>query len=578
MPRDALAGVAAACELQDKLRLRASHTDLRAAASASIYTLRTLDLELPARAWQAFSRASGLRVEAPTRGAKGLTCYGSNSKSMLTAAALERCRRVLAALPPRVQRLHLAGDFHRGPISVARLTFIPELITDTPEQAELVDYYEEYGHETEGGIYNLREDQGEELDRRSRTSSHQLAAALAQSPAAAHLTELLVDWEMLPAGAEQLLRACPALERLRLTVAAWRWDKGQHWRPSLPPGLTSLELRSCLPDGDAYCMEPAISPAALAPLSRLQHLKLLDVVPAALANSGSAWASLLGGLTTLRSLELDSNFIRVSLSEALTELAPLQQLSSLQMLLEHVQPRAWAALAQLPRLAVLRVDNIQLPPLATAAPLAALTRLKGDVVIRQGAGPGALCTVLPSLQQLDNHRIGSQNASFGLMQLLRDHLQLHSLVLQIKSDSSWPEPVLASLPRLQHCELWLAGEGGTSALLADLAACSSLRSIKLNSFRPNTISSADVRALAGAASSGTLESFVLDTRERGGGYSEAGRLALPDALPLLQARMPRLRELRLPVLRVPEGELRAVARQLSRPVDVLRAQLVLGAQ
>jgi hypothetical protein len=54
---------------------------------------------------------------------------------------------------------------------------------------------------------------------------------------------------------------------------------------------------------------------------------------------------------------------------------------------------------------------------------------------------------------------------------------------------------------------------------------------------------------------------VLDTCERAG-YSAAGRVALSDALPLLQARMHWLRELRLPVLRVPEEELGAVARQL----------------
>jgi hypothetical protein len=560
-PRDALAGVAGACELQDKLRLRASHTELRAAASASISTLRTLNLKLPTRAWQAFSSASGLRVEEPSAGAKGLTCYGSNDKYMLTVEALERCGRVLLALPPRVRRLHLAGDC---------ITFIPPLITDTTEQAELVCYVFDEGHQDEEALHDLKEDQGEELDRRSRASSQQLAAALAQSPAAAHLTELLVDWEMLPAGAEQLLRACPALERLQLTVSAWRWDEGQQWRPSLPAGLTSLELRSCYAGGDVHCAEPTISPAALAPLSRLQHLRLVDMMPAALANS-----SLLGGLTTLRSLELDGDNGDVSLSNALTELAPLQQLSSL-LIFQDVTPQAWAALAQLPRLAALHINSIQLPPLATAEPLAALTRLKGDVRIPQGAGPGALCAVLPSLLQLDNEGFSSPTSGLGLMQLLRGHPQLYSLVLRLTRSNSWPELALASLPRLRHCKLWLDADGSTSALLADLAACSSLRSIKLSSlFSTITISSADVRALAGAASSATLESFVLDTCVRAG-YSEAGRVALPDALPLLQARMPQLRELRLPVLRVPEEELCAVARQLGRPLDVLRSQLVLG--
>ncbi len=551
--------------MQDKLRLRASHTELRAAASPSISTLRTLDLELPARAWQAFSSASGLRVEEPSRDAEGLTCYGSNRRRMLTAAALELCDGMLAALPPRVQRLHLAGD---------NTTLIPVLVTQEQAECEEGDDYE---CDREPLLLHYLEDQGEELDQLSRDSSQQLAAALAQSPAAAHLTELLVDWQMLPAGAEQLLCACPALERLRLTVSDWRWDlllDGPQWCPSLPPGLTSLEL--CGSSGDLHCVEPTISPAALAPLTRLQHLQLDDMLPAALADGSSGWASLLGSLTTLRSLALDH--VHVRLSRTLTELSPLQQLSSL-FIPQDVQPQAWAALAQLPQLAALHVRSIELPPLATAAPLAALTSLKGCVGVLGGAGPGALCAVLPSLQQLDNDFLSASFTGFSMMQLLRGHPQLHSVVLRLTRSNSWPEPVLALLPRLQHCELWPTAEGGTSALLADLAACSSMRSIKLTMppYSRATISSADVRALAGAASSATLESFVLDSFEHGY-YREAGRLALSDALPLLQARMPRLRELRLPVLRVPEEELRAVARQLGRPLEVLRAQLVLGAQ
>ena len=42
--------------------------------------------------------------------------------------------------------------------------------------------------------------------------------------------------------------------------------------------------------------------------------------------------------------------------------------------------------------------------------------------------------------------------------------------------------------------------------------------------------------------------------------------------------MPRLRELEVPVLKVTARELRAVARQLGRPVEVLRAQLALDVE
>jgi hypothetical protein len=52
-------------------------------------------------------------------------------------------------------------------------------------------------------------------------------------------------------------------------------------------------------------------------------------------------------------------------------------------------------------------------------------------------------------------------------------------------------------------------------------------------------------------------------------------VALADALPLLQAPMPRLRELRVPVLQAGARELRALARQLGRLVGVVRAQLGL---
>jgi hypothetical protein len=583
-----LAGIVQASDFQDKLRLRASHPALSAVASESVSTLRTtLDLELPARAWQVFSSASGLRVEPPGWEDKLLGCEGSNSCRMLTAAALERCGRVLEALPARVQRVHLLSSKTYS----CGATFLPHPAF-TAQQDELLNiYYEtlvEYEPRDEYFLSLINHGQRQEMDRQSRASSQQLAAALGRSPAAAHLTELLVDWEMLPAGAEQLLRACPALERLRLAVAAWLWEKDEQWSPPLPSGLTSLELCAKVDHHSEWCSAPVLSPTALAPLTRLQHLWIEEMEPAALAEGSSGWASLLGSLTALRSLQLDFPCSGGwGLSDALTELAPLQQLSSLRLEGHAIELETWATLAQLPRLAALHVYSMQLPELATGAPLAALASLQADI-LAQGAAPGGLCALLPSLHQLTIFG-WLVPGCFSVMQLLRGHPELCTVHLSgHRRESGWPEPVLASLPRLQHFELRAGVEGttfrtGADALLADLAACSSLRSIALGPCHSSSIniSGAGVRALAAAASSATLERIVLNAGlewhngERKSVYAPAGRVALADALPLLQARMPRLRELRLPVLGVAEEELRAVALQLGRPLEVLRAQLAL---
>jgi hypothetical protein len=154
------------------------------------------------------------------------------------------------------------------------------------------------------------------------------------------------------------------------------------------------------------------------------------------------------------------------------------------------------------------------------------------------------------------------------------------------------------MPQLREAEL-VGDLSGLDGLLADLAACGCLRSIRVlwwgrSSLMQRSVAGKDsasisavgVRALAGAASSATLEGIVLGKadeveKRRGAKYSDDGRVALADALPLLQAAagMPRLRELRVPVLRVGARELRALARQLGgRPVDVLRAQLGLDVE
>ena len=89
-----------------------------------------------------------------------------------------------------------------------------------------------------------------------------------------------------------------------------RWRRGCGRRtssgalpcPPLPPGLTSLEL-SAYPDSQyEWCSVPDLCPTALAPLTRLlPHLALEDIMPPALAGGSSGWASLVGGLTALRS-------------------------------------------------------------------------------------------------------------------------------------------------------------------------------------------------------------------------------------------------------------------------------------
>jgi hypothetical protein len=60
------------------------------------------------------------------------------------------------------------------------------------------------------------------------------------------------------------------------------------------------------------------------------------------------------------------------------------------------------------------------PPLAAAAPLAALTSFKADSLsIPAGAAPGALCVTLPCLQQPD---VGCSCVAAAFVGVLQGHL------------------------------------------------------------------------------------------------------------------------------------------------------------
>jgi hypothetical protein len=292
----------------------------------------------------------------------------------------------------------------------------------------------------------------------------------------------------------------------------------------------------------------------------------------------------LGRLTSLQSLRLDydSEFgWDVFFSTQLTELAPLTGHTSLVLGGYHLEPAAWATLAQLPQLARLEIDSMLTPPLAQAAPLAALTSLVARTLcIPAGAAAGWLCAVLPSLVQLELR--GDDQVDVWLLQ---GHPSLRRLHLMMEysfwASEPWQPLLLCTMPQLR--EVWVEGYFSGGDLLADLAACTGLRSIRVL-WRAHgfcNISAAGIRALAGAASSGTLESIVLGRVDEvwfGAQYSAADRLALADALPLLQARMPRLRELRVPVLRVGARRLGALAQQMGRPPEVVRAQLGLDVE
>jgi hypothetical protein len=230
----------------------------------------------------------------------------------------------------------------------------------------------------------------------------------------------------------------------------------------------------------------------------------------------------------------------------------------------------------------MEIYSVHTPPLAQAAPLAALTSLTARTLYIPGGAPaGALCATLPSLLQLE---LKCSQVEAGLLQghpcLPRLHLMMDYRALA----KPWGQQVLCTMPQLQEVcvEGFVAGADG---LLADLAACTGLRSIRVlwRAHGISIISAASIRALAGAASSGTLESIVLGREDEvkklwGAQYRPGDRLALADALPLLQAPMPRLRELRVPVLRTGARRLEALARQLGRPLDVVRAQLVLDVE
>ena len=570
-PSNALLGIARCSALEEQLRLRAAHPELRDVASECISTLQAVDLELPARAWLAFPRATGLRLVLGEDSAPGLVTEGVAGRRNITPVAVQRCVQVLLSLPPCVERLQLVDCYADSHTISCLVCWPPEDLATGPPLVQL---------------------------RQGRDKCLQLAAALRQSPAAPGLKELVVGWEVLASSCmDEALRACPALQTLSLVVMAWpreeeeEEEEGACWQPALPAGLTSLQLHSRM----GYKLR--LDAAALTGLSRLQHLdldgvKLVDPPAGAAGQQQPHQLSMgvLASLTTLRSLSLvyigDHDDDDDNLSLGATELAPLLQLTSLTVNGSiELAVGAWAALAQLPQLAYLEsYGAINVPPLAEAAPLAAVTSLKAQLRIPDGYGPGSLCARLPCLQRL--RAWDCSYDCYQLAELLRGHPHLQRLQIRDYSGddvSSWQQPVLASMPRLQHFALDSPVEGA-DALLADLAACSSLRSIELRRGTPiSSISGAGVRALTQASSSATLESIVLDTAiaaewrdgHRQRIYKEAGRVALADALPLLQARMPRLRELKVPVLKMADEELHAVARQLGRPAEVLRAQLAL---
>jgi hypothetical protein len=62
---------------------------------------------------------------------------------------------------------------------------------------------------------------------------------------------------------------------------------------------------------------------------------------------------------------------------------------------------------------------------------------------------------------------------------LRGHAELRSVHLSSSRSNAWAHQVLRSLPRLEQVVLLAAELQGADTLLADLAACSSLRSIRV---------------------------------------------------------------------------------------------------
>jgi hypothetical protein len=581
LPQDALLCVAGHSEIDDKRRLRVASRQLCAAASESIATQQALDAQLPPAAWAAFPRADGLRLQLAS---PQLCSTGGNGRSNPTPAAVQRCAQLLRDAPARLRRLrfesHSVESTHLGR-SVQSLVSWPEM---EPELGAPVGY------------------SAQELQRffqLSTASTQRLATALAQSPAAPQLRELVLDWEVLASALGDALAACPRLQSLRLKGVTFPWAE-HPWSPTFPQGLTSLELAS------SWLSYLRIQTPALAGLTALRHLALKHVglvePPAGGAPLGrpdlfnspfKINMGTLGRLTSLQSLRLeyDGDFGWPFFSTQLTELVPLAGLTSLVLGECYLEPAAWATLAQLPQLARLEIDSMDTPPLAQAAPLAALTSLTANTLrIPEGAPAGALCATLPSLLQLE---LKCSQVEAGLLQGHPCLRRLHLMMEYNAHAKPWGQQVLCTMPQLR--EVCVEGfVAGADDLLVELAACTGLRSISVLWFEPSLlrfgsdahvgapVTAAGIRALAGAASSSTLESIVLGRvnikKQRAAKYSDEDRLALADALPLLQAPMPRLRELRVPVLRVGDGELGALARQLGRPLDVVRAQLVLDVE
>ncbi len=523
-PAPALHSVLRQSGLPEKKAARAASKELRDAAGIAVATLQAQDGQLPARAWAVFGSADGLHV------ARVPIPWGGG------ADVAARLVELMAQLPGRrVQRLCVEN------------------------QQDL-----------------------------AAAGARRACAALAASAAAAGLQQLTWSWPLPCLEVEALLRRTAQLRRLSLTCNGGL-PRGAAWLPALPPGLTSLGL-ACAYDSDTA---PHLDLAALRGLSRLQQLELASLYT---SNPGS-----LAALRDLRGLALlecrDWSELRAMSGRApclagASQLAPLTRLTRL----VYTEPLAgrgpWQLLCQLPALQELETPELRIdlqpPGGAALAALTALTSLTCGLALvgctpppGAAAPPGArgeLCAALPALRRLDASAVECAPAALALA--LSGHPCLRRLRLRGAggTEHDWLLPAFSSLPILEELalqdRLWNA-----DSLLGDVAACGSLRSLRsLHLARSGRLSdprqaitAAGLGALARCAA--RLRSLRLETTGRWH-YDEASRVGPEEALPLLLAPMPGLQELELPLRRLAPEQLDQLARQLGRPVALLRQQLM----
>lgn len=555
-PPLALENIVAHADPDAMINLRATSKELVEIVTESVKTLLCLDGKLPAPAWDRYEDADGVYFGASDH------LYNQVDHDELLYEGIKMMASGIKALPTTTKRLELSKQG----------------ITMTLGQSMM------------------------------------LSQTLAWSAVLCRLQQLHWRWATAARATHMFLPYAHQLEHFKLRV--WNDLKPEEiWRPSFPTKLTSLVLHGATYRGKSKPLQLNLS--ALDNLSSLQHLKLKALQ---LHSLGSI--SCLTSLTSLHVKTTDTmdatavaaDGTSIFISASMSQLQRLQRLRSLrlQSVPADIRPEAWAVLAKLPELALLEARHVYIG----AEPLASLTSLQAESLAVKGLLPattsavkavgitavkpgsntssrdvvqgasGSMCIILPSLRKL----AGQVSHPYMVALLLQGHQHLQHLELTMapckgplagRSSEDWQQAVLSTMPALQRLAL-SDMLYNADALIVDVAACGVLRHVSISKISEfprqldasRSITAAGILALVAAPWLPLAITLQLHYASHELHYSSPHRLALAAAKPLLAA--PLLQELTVPVRPVADGELRALAQQLRRPVELLREQMVLG--